>query len=84
MLVDFGRHDQFSQLFVYDLLGVRAEDQMDLVCLRVQAREEPLHINGAAGSSGSKNEFHFRGGKPKAAVLAGLISGVTAWLARCI
>ena len=52
VLDDSGRQLQFADLLTDHLLGVGGENQMDLMVALPQVMEQPLEVNGAAGSCG--------------------------------
>ena len=67
VLVDAGRHLQFAQLVVNDLLCERAEHEMKLVSDAVDLSQQALQIDRAAGAGAGDDEFH---GKLSVAVVS--------------
>ena len=63
VLDDAIRDAEGAELLIDDLAGVGAEDEMDLVGAGVEAIEETLEVDGAAGAGGGEDQFHW--GKAK-------------------
>lgn len=47
-----------GQLLRNHLLGVIAENHVDFVCGRIEVVQQPLRIQGSAGSSDGNKKFH--------------------------